>query len=240
MHGGAPSALIGSLITSTAEEGEQVVRVQIDLERPVPLEPLRATVHRRQVSRRIAHLDMELCTDAGRAVSAKALLMQKESIAVAGPEETPPERADDLPPMDWGHLYTDSGPIFVRDAIDHLIVRGGYGVPAPSAAWLRLKVPVIDGRPPCPLSQLLAIADFGSPLGQTNALEPGFALINVDVNVTMFRQPTGPWFYVDARGQVGPGGIGLAVSEVSDDGGALGVITQSQIAQRYSGHRTSA
>jgi hypothetical protein len=232
MHGGAPSALIGSLISSAVEEGEQVVRVQIDLERPVPLEPLLGVLHRRQVSRRITHLDMELRTAAGRAVSAKALLMQKESVAVAAPDETPPERPD-LPAMDWSHLYPGGDPSFVRDAIDHRIVRGGYGIPTASAAWLRLKVPVIDGRAPCPLSQLLAIADFGSPLGQTNALEPGFALINVDVNVTMFRQPTGPWFYVDAGGQVGPGGIGLAVSHVSDDDGALGVITQSQIAQRY-------
>jgi hypothetical protein len=239
MHGGAPSALIGDLVTAAVEEGEQVARVQIDLERPVPLEPLVGVVRRRQVSRRIAHLGIELSSDTGRAVSASALLMRKESISVVAQERSLPPWPDDLAPMDWSHLYPGPSPMFVRDAVDHRVVRGGYGVPLPSAAWLRLTVPVIDGEESCGLSQLLAIADFGSPLSQTDALEPGLALINVDVNVTVFRNPVGPWFYLDATGHVGEGGIGLAVTQVSDLDGMLGVITQSQITQRYAGQGTS-
>lgn len=234
MHGGAPSALIGALVTGAVEEGEQVARVQIDLERPVPLEPMVGVVRRRKVSRRIVHLDVELSSETGRAVSAKALLMRTESVPVAAREETLPERPDQIAPMDWSRFYPGGDLMFVRDAVDHRVVRGGYGVPLPSSAWLRLTVPVIDGQEPCGLSQLLAVADFGSPLSQTDALGPGFALINVDVNVTIFRPPVGPWFYVDATGHVGQGGIGLAVAQVSDLEGAIGVITQSQITRRYS------
>jgi Thioesterase-like superfamily len=236
MHGGAPSALVGALVTAAVGESDQVARVQIDLERPVPLEPLVGLVRRRQVSRRIAHLEMELSTRAGRAVSARALLTQRESISVAAQALSLPQRPDQLVPMDWSHLYSSgSSPIFVRDAVEHRIVRGGYGVPVPSAAWLRLKVPVIDGTEPCGLSQLLGVADFGSPLSQTNSIGAGLALINIDVNATLFRQPTGPWFFLDARGQVGQGGLGLAVTEVSDLEGPIGVITQSQVVQRYAG-----
>jgi hypothetical protein len=104
-----------------------------------------------------------------------------------------------------------------------------------SAAWLRLKVPVIDGTESCGLSQLLAVGDFGSPLSQTNSLGSGLALINLDVNATVFRQPNGPWFFLDAVGHVGPEGMGLAVTEVSDLEGPVGVITQSQVVQRYGG-----
>jgi Thioesterase-like superfamily len=234
MHGGAPSALIGFLVTTAAEEGEQVVRVQIDLEQPVPLEPLLAVVHRRQVSRRIAHLDIELRTGAGRMVSAKVLLMRSETASVTAQEESFPDGPDHFSSMDWSHLYSGSDPIFVRDAVDHRMVRGAYGASVPSAAWLSLGVAVVEGHAPCALSQFLAVADFGSPLSQSDALGPGIALINVDVNVTMSRQPVGPWFYLDAAGQVGPGGIGLAVSQVLDVKGRLGVITQSQIARNYS------
>jgi hypothetical protein len=138
--------------------------------------------------------------------------------------------------MDWSHIYSsDSGPIFVRDAVEHRIVCGGYGIPISSAAWLRLKVPVIDGSEPCGLSQLLGVADFGSPLSQTNSVGAGLALINVDVNATVFRQPAGPWFFLDASGHVGQGGLGIAVTEVSDLEGPIGVITQSQVLQRYAG-----
>lgn len=236
MHGGAPSALVGALVTAGVGESEQVARIQIDLERPVPLEPLVGLVRRRQVSRRVAHLEMELSTKAGRAVSARALLTHRESISIAAEAWSPPQRPDHLGPFDWSHLYpNDSGPIFVRDAVEHRVVRGGYGVPVPSAAWLRLKVPVIDGTDPCGLSQLLAVADFGSPLSQTNSIGAGLALINIDLNATLFREPTGPWFLLDATGHVGQGGLGLAVTEVFDLEGPIGVITQSQVVQRYAG-----
>jgi hypothetical protein len=237
MHGGAPSALIGALATEALEPGEQVARVQIDLEQPVPLEPLRGVVLRRQTSRRIAHLDVELSTDAGRAVSAKVLLVRTEALPLREDRQLPSSRPDQFTPVDWSALYAGSDPTYVRDAIDHRIARGGYGVPEPSAAWLRLKVPVFDGREPCGLSQLLAVADFGSPLGQATALGPGLGLINVDVNVTIFRQPVGPWFYLDATGRVGPGGVGLSVAYVSDFEGEVGVVTQSQVVRRYKGPR---
>jgi hypothetical protein len=232
MHGGAPGALVGALLTAAVGEIEQVARVQIDLERPVPLEPLLGLVHRRQVSRRVAHLEIELSTRAGRAVSARALLTRRESILVAG-DSLPLQGPDHLAAMDWGHVYSsDSSPIFVRDAVEHRVVRGGYGVPVASAAWLRLKVPVIDGTESCGLSQLLGVADFGSPLSQTGSVGSGLALINLDVNATLFRQPIGPWFFLDATGQVGQGGLGLAVTNVFDLEGPIGVITQSQIVQR--------
>ena len=235
MHGGAPSALVGAIVSAVVAEDELVARVQIDLERPVPLDPLIGLLHRRQVSRRISHLAIELSTEEGRAVSARALLTRRESIPVAAPEWSPPQPPADVAPMEWGHLYANSNPIFVRDAIEHRVVRGGYGVPVPSAAWLRLKVPVIDGIEPSALSQLLAVADFGSPLSQTNALGPGLALINLDVNATVFRQPVGPWFFLDATGHAGPEGTGLAVTQVADLAGPIGVITQTQVVRHYAG-----
>jgi Thioesterase-like superfamily len=234
MHGGAPSALVGYLITTAIEEGEQVARVQIDLEQPVPLEPLVAIVHRRDVSRRIAHLDIELRTGAGRMVSARALLMRSGNASVDARTESIPHQPDQFSSMDWAHLYPGPETIFVRDAVDHRMVRGAYGASVPSAAWLSLGVTVVEGHPPCALSQCLAVADFGSPLSQSDALGPGIALINVDVNVTMARRPVGPWFYLDAAGQVGPDGIGVAVSQLFDLEGRLGVITQSQITRNYS------
>ena len=80
---------------------------------------------------------------------------------------------------------------------------------------------------------LSAVADFGSPLSQTGVVGPGLALINIDVNLSLFRSPVGPWFYLDAVGHVGPGGVGLAITLVADGQGPLGAVTQSQVAHRY-------
>jgi len=122
-----------ALVTAAVGESEQVARVQIDLERPVPLEPLVGLVRRHQVSRRVAHLEMELSTRAGRAVSARALLTLRESISVAAEAPPPVQRPDLLGSFDWSNLYPDdSGPIFVRDAVEHRVVRGGYGYRFPA------------------------------------------------------------------------------------------------------------
>jgi hypothetical protein len=232
MHGGAPGALIGALVAGAVKPEEQVAAVSIDLERPVPLEPLGGEVRRRQVSRRIAHLEVDLATESGRAVGARAVLLHRltEVDVPLGPPGPGPQG---LKPEDWTALYPPPAPSFVRDAIEHRVVHGGYGAPLPSGAWLRLRGPVLDGEEPDALAQLLAVADFGSPLGQTGALGPGLALINIDINVSVFRPPVGPWFFLDAVSHVGPGGIGLAVTEVADCHGPLGVITQSQLPHRY-------
>jgi hypothetical protein len=206
--------------------------VTIDLERPVPLEPLEGVVRRRQVSRRITHLEVELATDAGRAVAARVVLLDRDP-EVKVPAGSPGSSPDGLAPEDWLDLYPPPEPSFVREAVEHRVVHGGYGAPVPSGAWLRLRGPVLEGEEPHALAQLLAEADFGSPLSQTGALGPGLALINIDINVTMFRQPIGPWFYLDAVSHVGPGGIGLAVTQLGDRQGSLGVITQSQLPYRY-------
>ena len=165
--GGAPAALVGALVT--AERGRERAGCP-DTDRPgaagsaraprgtcapTPGEPTGCA------SRNGALHEGWTC----RIGKARALLTHRESISITAEAWSPPQRPDHLGPFDWSHLYpNDSGPIFVRDAVEHRVVRGGYGVPVPSAAWLRLKVQVIDGTDPCGLSQLLAVADFGSPL----------------------------------------------------------------------------
>ena len=236
MHGGAPSALIGTLAASEVREGELLARVQVDLERPAPLMPLVGTVERRQVSNRIAHLDIQLATEGGeRVVGARALAMRTTQVAAAHPALLDAERPEAFPLMNWDALYPPGQITFVRDATEHRIVRGGYGVAEPSAAWLRLVVPVVEGEASGGLAELLAIADFGSPLSIDGSVGEGLALINADVNLTVSREPIGPWFRLEAASRVGPGGVGVVVAQVHDREGPLGVITQSQIVRRYLG-----
>jgi hypothetical protein len=94
-------------------------------------------------------------------------------------------------------------------------------------------VPVVAGEDASPIGQLLSVADFGSAL--STMVTPGteMGMINVDVNVSIYRTPVGPWFYLDAIGRVSDEGIGLAVTNLSDSSGPLGVVTQSQIGLPY-------
>jgi Thioesterase-like superfamily len=230
MHGGPPSALIGTVVEDVMDEGEQVAGIQIDLQRAVPIEPLTVVVERRPQSRRISYLSVEIHAASGRAVAAKALLLRGEPIETIPDQDDAPIPPDQVEPMTWadrGHWET---PVFHMDAVEHRVVEGGFGVPGPSVAWLRPRGSVIAGESPSGLAQLLAVADFGSALSQSVAPGSSVSLINVDVNVSLTRSPVGPWFCLEARGIVSNEGIGLAVARLRDIGGPLGIVTLSQIA----------
>jgi len=231
MHGGPPSALMALAIHEALQPEEQVARIGVDLEKPVPLEPMQLHCARRQVSRRVAHLTVELRTSTHIVASARALLLRGQGpvplIDMVQPvaPALPAAVLDSSDPDQWA----TQPHIFHRDAVEARFTTGDWGIPGPGTAWMRLTVPLIAGERTPDLCQLMAVADFGSALSQ--AVEPGsgVALINVDVNVTLADAPAGPWFCIATQGSVSQAGIGLATTQLFDSNGPLGVITQSQI-----------
>ena len=228
MHGGPPSGLVGLAVAHAKEPGEQVARVAIDLERPVPLEAITPQVERRQVSRRIAQLEVSLVTDAGVVARARALLLRGSEDVASGADPL-----EDLAPD--GKAFRFAGPetvvsegeVYHLDAMEYRMVTGGFLEAGPTAAWMRTSVPLVEGEAPVGLAQMLSVADFGSALSSNP--DRGFALINVDVSVALHRDPEGEWFRLSTQGYVGPTGVGLATSALADRRGPLGTITQNQI-----------
>lgn len=235
MHGGPPSALLGWGIGRALEPGEHVARVNIDLERPVQLVPLTPVVTRRQVSRRVAHLEVQLRTSSEVMASARAVVLRGRPVPAAivnGLDDAVPVAGPELrvvPPDPLHHAPV----VFHRDAVEHRFLSGGFEVSGPSISWLRLIYPVVEGEPTTGLCHLLALADFGSAISQTIVPESGLGMINVDVSVALGRTPLGPWIGLDAMGAVNADGVGLAVTELRDRAGRVGVATQAQLAQPY-------
>lgn len=235
MHGGPPSALMGLAIHDSLETGQRIARINIDLEKPVPLLPLRTSVVRRQVSRRVTHLTIELMTDDAVVASGRVLLLAEDEPVLLVDRELPiaPDLLGPEATSIGGDAPHGSPLIFHRDAIEARFTKGDWHIPGSADAWMRLSVPLIYGEHTPAICELLAVADFGSPLGQAVAPGTGVALINVDVNVTLSETPVGPWFHLTTQGTVSSHGIGLAVTDLADANGYLGVITQSQLSQKY-------
>jgi hypothetical protein len=237
MHGGPPSALVGTLIAEVTEAGEHVVRVNVDLERPVMVAPITARVNRRTVSRRVTKVEVELFAGGSLVVSARALLLRGQPIGGAGDGHDggePPRLAGEEHRVELGPGAHAEPVVYHRDGVEARVLEGGFDVSGPSVAWMRLLGPVIAGEPPCGLAQVLAVADFGSALSQSVDPDSDTGLINLDVNVSLTREPMGPWFHIAATGRLGAEGIGLAVAELADERGPLGVVTQSQIVHAWS------
>jgi len=239
MHGGPPGALIGVLIDEALEADEHVARINIDLERPVPLLPLSPSVTRRTVSRRVAKLDIVLHAGETVVVRAAVVLLRGDAVDVPAdglPHTVPGEEAR----ITWAEQAAHDGPLcYSRDSIEMRTVSGGFGKPLPTIAWIRHTSPVIAGEPTSGLADLLSIADFGSPFSQSAGPALTVALINTDVSISLFRYPVGPWFLLNATRHISSEGIGLSVAEVSDVHGPLGTLTQSQLVQPWLREGTS-
>ena len=232
MHGGPPASLIGRAVDQEARRDEHVARLNVELERPVPLARLRTTTSRRQVSRRVAHLDVVLETDDAVVASARALLVQKGPIPEPGWSAPPTEAVAALPDAEtllpaWG---TGEQIAYHHDGAEHRFLSGSFDAPGPAASWVRLRQPLVEGEETCGLGCVLAAADFGSGISNIYDFSAGFGLINADLSLVLRREPAGPWIGIDSTTTVdgvGRDGTGLATTMLTDRNGPLGMATQS-------------
>ena len=231
MHGGPPAALIGHQVLSTVGTGEYVARLNVEIERPVPLRDLRAVVGRRDVSRRVAHVDVVLedGETGDRLSSARALLLRRDPLPEPAWEaaETPldPDAAGHVEMASWasGELATT----YHQHAVEHRPVSPTTWGTGPMACWVRLRVPLIAGEDTPPLCRILAAADFGSGVSSIFDVSAGVGLINADLSVALRREPVGEWVLIDAETNLEPDGSALCTAVLSDERGRLGVSTQS-------------
>ena len=231
MHGGPPSALIGAQVLTALADDEYVARLNVEIERPVPLHDLRVEVSRRDVSRRVAHVDVVLVDAASgdRLSSARALVLRRAPLpepawsAVEVPAD--PDDAEHMPMASWasGELPTT----YHQHAVEHRPVTPTEWGTGPMECWVRLRVPLIAGEPTPPLCRTLAAADFGSGISSIFDVTSGVGLINADLSVALRREPVGEWVRVQAETNLEPDGSALCTAVLSDEHGRLGASTQS-------------
>ncbi len=239
MHGGPPSAVIGLAIEAATEPDDQVARITIELEAPVPLEPLRCATTRTQISRRVGRLDIALVTPVRQVCSARVLLLRGDPIPE--PAWVPPSEDFSVPGPEARYAWdarsrrADDTAVFHRDGSEHRLVSGGYGTAGPGVCWIRMAFPLVEGEPTSALCGLLAAADFGSALSGSLPRQTGrgVGLINVDVSLAIARDPVGEWFRLDSTALVDPAGWGLAMTRLADTAGHLGVLHQSQLGYHF-------
>ncbi len=234
-HGGPPSAVLGRAIESVVEPGEQVARVTVELIRPVPLVALRVEAERTGVSRRVAHVEARITVaDAGPrdgtvVATARGLLLAESDLPEPGHRVDEaeallgPEAAVAAPAWASGTEVT----AYHKDAVEHRVVSGGFATPGPADQWVRLLGPVVEGEAPTPLQRVLAAADFGSGVSAIFDADSGVGLINADLTVAVHRPLIGEWVRLQAVTRVGPSGIGLGTTILSDEQGPVGTAIQS-------------
>jgi hypothetical protein len=112
------------------------------------------------------------------------------------------------------------------DAIEWRVASGAWLEYGPAAMWMRMRVDLVEGEPPSPLSRVLVAADSANgiswelPLGR-------FLFINLDLTLHLARMPEGEWVCLDAISRLGSNGLGFSQSRLWDERGRFGAGAQS-------------
>lgn len=218
-HGGPPSALLGRAVEQVAPRDDvMVARVTVEILGPVPVAELQAEAEVLRPGRSVELVGATLSHD-GRAVAqARAWRVRRTAgadVAAHVPGSMPEES---LANDDWDPGYMQS--------MEWRFAKGALDRRGPAAAWGRMKVDLVEGEQPSPLSRVLVLADSGNGISRELSFTK-WLFINPELTVHLHREAKGEWVCLDAQTAVSEGGVGLATSVLSDLDGPIGVGAQS-------------
>jgi len=228
-HAGPPIALVAREIDRVATPAgfPHLARLTCNLIRPVPIGEIALEVQTVYSGRSVAHYAATISSGGKPVALFTAVAQRQDTVSIppglpGHPLAMAPRLPEDSEPARFPFRTPPPGyPDFVETR-----VAAGTFFRGPSAVWFRLKYPLVVGEAPTALETVAASADSGN--GISAVLDFGKYLFqNSDLTINLLRAPQGEWICVDARTLIGPGGGGLAESQLFDQQGLIGRATQS-------------
>lgn len=233
MHGGPPTALLGSAIARAEPEPSRfaVARLTFELVRPLALGALRVETELVRAGKQVQRIGARLLLADGTEIArAAGVRIRKAPLALPpDPRALPalPSREGVAP---FVFPFFDPAKVAYHRGVEVRIAQGEWG-PGPLVAWMRPRVPLVAGEETSALERLLILADAES--GVCPPVDPRvWQFPNPDLTVYLEREPAGEWFALESESRAGPDGIGLVQSALHDDQGPLGRAAQSLVVDR--------
>jgi hypothetical protein len=228
-HGGPPAALLGGAAEAHGQDAGDfsVVRVTVELLRPVPLAPLSVQVEPIRLGRQVQWFSATLRSDGKVLARASVVRIRTEAQTLPASVERP--RPAPRPPGESEPYTFDFFPVEVayHTAVEMRCAAGTWGS-GPATAWLRPRVPLVEGQETTPLERTLVLADATN--GVAPVLSPDdFVFINPDLTVYLQRSVASPWLALEARSVPSADGIGLVQSVIYDERGEVGRCLQALV-----------
>ena len=222
-HAGPPAALLGRAVEVTAGPQLQVARLTFDIARPVPLGVLQVTASIVRQGRSVTIVE-----------AAIEPYLRCTALLIRTAHEVAPE-VDGEAPLRLGDA--ESKPFFpvsyegYHSGMEVRFSAGSFLEPGPATAWMRMRVPLVEGEQPSALSRVLVAADSGN--GVSSVLDfREYLFINPDLSVHLVRYPVGEWVCLKAVTAINGDGIGLADTVLHDERGRIGRAAQSLVVGR--------
>jgi hypothetical protein len=233
-HGAAPTSLICWAVERIPTlVPMQVVRITVDLLRPVPVAPLQIKTEVVREGKKIQLCSVQLQVDDVEVVRASVLKIRATPLSF--PDSVRDEPVT-LPGPDESRVPKDgpSGINAFTAGVQMRIAKGGFRKPGPAAVWFRAERPIVAGEAITPLIRAAIAADYCN--GTSSPLDfHQWTFINGDLNINLARMPIGEWILLDAESYIGPTGAGVAFARLGDLQGYFGRAVQSLVIEPRKG-----
>jgi len=229
-HAGPPSALLArEMENCLPHDGKQLVRITLEILRPVPVARLVVSAEVVRPGRSVELIEGTLTDGDQELIRARAWRIRTEEVEL--PEGLPREEPPPGPDQGETRDFPAVGDIGYWRAMDYRFVDGSFLEPGPAVAWMRMRVPLVDGEEPSPLARVMVAADSGNGVSATLDWQTHL-FINTDLSVHLHRMPEGEWVCLDAATIPEPNGIGIADTRLFDERGPIGRAVQSLLVGR--------
>lgn len=229
-HGGPPAALlVRAFELAEPQPQSRVARFTMEFLRPVPVAPLTIRTQVVRPGRRVALLRGVAECGGQEVLLAHAWRLQVPAepvVAVPDGFAVPPIPTS-ASTSAWPGAYLDG----YMNAIEWRLVAGSLGEPGPGVAWARPRLPLVAGEDTSPFARAALVADSGSGVSASVDFSR-WLCINVDLTVSLYRDPAGEWILLDAVTSTDATGTGLTVTRLADQNGGVGMALQTLVVDR--------
>jgi hypothetical protein len=224
--GGSAAALLATVIEDLPTiVPQQVVRLTVDLMRPVPVRPVTVESQVVREGKRIQVIEAAIIFEDAEVARCSALRMRVGDLGDLPVDQGEPQIGPPAGASRPDGPFDKSEPPGVAGATHFTFENpDGFFV---DPTWIRMRVPVVAGRQTRPLARLAFFADFASGIGHPRSLP--VTGINADITLNIVRYPTDEWLCVTGTGWTSPQGIGLSQAAISDSQGVAATATLSRL-----------
>ena len=236
LHGGPVAALLAHSVEQLASDGVDwfIARLTVELERPVPVEPLRFHAEVTRAGRKASIVEAVITNADTGAVLARARALRIRAAHVPLPlddadlgpllviEPAPSEPADGQP----GSRDEQAAIAFHNGGTEHRFVGESELRLGPVFDWIRVCVPLLPEHTMTPLQRVAAAVDFASGISGVLPWD-SHSFINPDLTLHLFRPLRGEWVGMASATHHSSQGIGMTNTAVFDLDGRVGNSNQS-------------
>jgi hypothetical protein len=226
-HAGPPSGLLGrALERFQPREGARIVRVTVDILRPVPITHLEVDVEVARPGKRVELLEAVMRANGNTVLKARGWRLRTAALTFGEPQGVTQEPIPGPETGRWKPFFPGVADVGYHTHMDWRFLEGSFRDAGPAVAWLKMKVPLLPDEEPSPLVRALVAADSAN--GVSCALDPReYLFVNTDLNVFLYRVPEGEWVGMDSQTLLDASGVGLTETVLHDRSGAVGRAIQT-------------